>query len=108
MPEEKRVERDGLSKGHSKDALDKNLAEGSGIAADSFSGFETDEADTDGCAKTAEAALDASCDFSDREDHFIYWVVGWSPVAHALRMVPAEKGQWAPAVPLSAGAWCSS
>ena len=38
---------------------------GAGIAADGFRGLEADETDADGGAKAAEAALDASCDFSD-------------------------------------------
>ena len=72
MSEEECVEGYGFGKGHSEDGLDKNLAEGSWITADGFGGFEANEADANGCAEAAEAALDTSGDFSDGEVHFIY------------------------------------
>ncbi len=45
--------------------LDQDLRVGAGIAADGFRSLEADEAHADSGAKAAEAALDASCDFSE-------------------------------------------
>jgi hypothetical protein len=65
LSEEERVERDGLRERHSDDPLHEDLGGGARIAADGLRGLEADETDSDGCSEAAEAALDASCHFSD-------------------------------------------
>jgi hypothetical protein len=91
LAKEQRVERDGFSQCHADDGLDQNRGRGPGIAADGFSGFEADKAYADCSAQAAEAALNASCEFSDNVDHDVCFFVGWMTAVRTLGTVPTEK-----------------
>jgi hypothetical protein len=91
LAEEQRVERDGFSQCHTDNGLDKNRSRGTGIAADGFSGFEADKAYANCSAQAAEAALKASCEFSDNVYHDGWFFVGWMTAVRTLGTVPAEK-----------------
>ena len=91
LAEEQRVEGDRFSQRHANDGLDQNRRRGTGIAADGFGGFEADKAHADGGAQTAEAALDASCEFSDNVYHDGWFLVGWMTAVRTLGTVPTEK-----------------
>ena len=67
------------------------LAEEQGVERDGFSGFEADKAYANGSAQAAEAALNASGDFSDNVDHDVLFFVGWMTAVRTLGTVPTEK-----------------
>jgi anaerobic selenocysteine-containing dehydrogenase len=79
---------------HADDALHEDLGGSAGVAADGLRGLEADETHANGGAEAAEAALNATGDFSELVDHDVC-VVGWISAVRTLRTVPAGKGQWA-------------
>ena len=63
--EEQGVEGHGFGQGHADDGLHEDFSGCTGVAADAFDGFGSDETDANGGGETAEGSLNASRDFSE-------------------------------------------